>query len=143
MSMRIDLTSVGGRLPVRAAFIRTVLRRAAKACRWRGDVSVAIVDDATMAALNGRFLGKKRPTDVLAFAYGDDPDGTAGEIVVSWETAARVAAHIGEPPGRELVRYCVHGLLHLCGHDDRTAEARARMETVQEQLLPGIEEFET
>ena len=91
--------------------------------------------------MNARFLRKNRPTDVLAFSYGNDDDGVAGEIVVSSETAARVAAEIDELPERELLRYCVHGMLHLCGYDDQTAEERRIMETTQERLLPTVDEF--
>jgi len=53
------------------------------------------VDDAAIAALNRRFRRARGPTDVLAFPYGEDADGVAGEIIVSAETAARAARGAG------------------------------------------------
>jgi probable rRNA maturation factor len=118
-----------------------VLRQVAQREGWDGDISVAVLDDAGISALNATFKGRDEPTDVLAFPYGDDADGLAGEIVVSAETAERVGASLDETPERELLRYCVHGLLHLCGYDDRTPAQRRRMEAVQEAALPRSEEF--
>ena len=86
--------------------------------------------------MNARFRGRNEPTDVLAFPYGNDADGIGGEIVVSAETAERVAAAVDETPERELLRYCVHGLLHLCGYRDGTPAERKRIDAVQEGYLP-------
>jgi probable rRNA maturation factor len=139
--MRILITVKQACLPIHRPLIRKLLRRVARAEGWCGDLSVAIVDDAGIAELNAAFRGRPGPTDVLAFPYGEsDPDGVAGEIVVSAETAERAAALHDETPERELLRYCVHGLLHLCGYEDRTAAQRRRMEEVQEVFLSGERE---
>lgn len=90
-------------------------------------VDVALVDDAAIAATHGRFLGDPAPTDVLTFDHG--------EILIGAETAVRQAREFGEPLGRELLRYLVHGLLHLAGHDDRDAAGRERMEREQERII--------
>ena len=136
--MRVLITVRQASLPINRQLIRKVLRRVAAEEGWTGDLSLAIVDDPQMAALNARFAGKGEPTDVLAFPYGDgDGDGLAGEIVVSAETAERAAASFDETPEREVLRYCVHGLLHLCGYDDRTPAARRRMTARQERFLAG------
>jgi len=108
---------------------------------WRGDLCVAILDDEGIAKVNAEFLGKNRPTDVLAFPYGADLDGMEGEIVVSAETALRTAESLNEAPERELLRYCIHGLLHLCGYDDRTPALRKRMEAAQERFLAELKEL--
>ena len=139
--MRIFLTAETDVVPISPARVETILKHVARAEGFHGDLSVAIVDDRAIAVLNAQYLQKNAPTDVLAFSYGDDPDGLAGEIVVSAETAARVASSLGEPPERELLRYCVHGLLHLCGYDDRDSSDRINMEAAQERALPGKEEF--
>ena len=56
-------------------------------------ISVALVDDAHVAELNRRYLDRCEPTDVLSFDLSDDRDDSPleGEIVISWETAARQA----------------------------------------------------
>lgn len=139
--VRIAIARASGCAPLRAARLRAVLRAVAHAHGWRGGISLAVVDDAAIAALNRRFLRARGPTDVLAFAYGGDPDGVAGEIVVSAETAARAARALGEPPERELLRYCIHGLLHLCGRDDAAPAARRAMQAQEDLFLPPREEF--
>ncbi len=104
------------------------------------EVSIALVDDASIHDLNRRYLGHDCPTDVISFSLGDDdsPAGKQdraseaarrldGELVISGETAARVAGEIGCPPTEELALYLVHGLLHLCGYDDQTDADRSQM----------------
>ncbi len=133
--MRIHLAVEQELLPINRVLLRKVLRSVARREGWEGNLSVAIVDDRTIQELNARFTGRDHPTDVLAFCYGPDQDGIAGEIVVSAETAQRVAASLDETPERELLRYCVHGLLHLCGYNDATPSERRRMEDRQEQYV--------
>lgn len=103
--------------------IRSVLREAG----WRNAViSLALVDDERIHRLNKQFLGHDEPTDVLSFVLSDRPDCLEAEIVVSAQTARRVAARHGWKPEDELLLYIIHGTLHLVGYDDRsTADARA------------------
>ncbi len=101
------------------------------------DLSVAFVDDATLAELHGRFLGDPSPTDVLSFPLGDD-GGPWGEVVVSVDCALRVAAERGETVARELALYLVHGTLHLCGFDDGTDPERARMRAAEQCVLRRV-----
>ncbi len=104
------------------------------------EVSIALVDDATIHDINRRYLDHDCPTDVISFSLREDDspvvggDGVSetdrrldGELVISGETAARVAGEIGCPPAEELVLYLVHGLLHLCGYDDQTDADRSQM----------------
>jgi probable rRNA maturation factor len=93
-------------------------------------LDVALLDDEAMGGVHGRFLGDPEPTDVITFEHG--------EILIGAETARRQAAEHGEPLTRELLRYLVHGMLHLAGHDDRAADDRGRMERVQEELVARL-----
>jgi probable rRNA maturation factor len=138
---RVGIARACRRVPLEAARIRTALCAVAQAHGWTGGVSLAIGDDAVIASLHGRFLRTREATDVLAFAYGEDAGGIAGEIIVSAETAARTARALGEPAPRELLRYCVHGMLHLCGFDDGTPRARRAMHSLENRFLPSREEF--
>jgi probable rRNA maturation factor len=90
-------------------------------------VIVSIVSDRRMAMLHRRFCGITGPTDVLTFHHG--------EMVISGETAARQARAFRTSLDRELRLYILHGLLHLCGYNDRTERERASMERVQRNLL--------
>lgn len=137
--MKITIANHVDQLPIKPALIRKTLRAAARNQGWSGNITVAIITDLEITDINRRFLGKDRPADVLAFLYGDDPDGEAGEIIVSADTARRVASTVNESAGRELLRYCVHGFLHLCGFDDQTPADRKVMTERQEELLPSEE----
>ena len=97
----------------------------------RGDLSVAIVSDRRMRALNRQFRGKDVVTDVLSFPSGDR--GFLGDIVVAAGVATRQARDAGHSVQTELKVLALHGLLHLLGYDHETddgqmarAEARLR-----------------
>lgn len=90
-------------------------------------LEVALVDDATSDRVHRDFMDIEGPTDVITFHHG--------EIVIGAEVAERQAAEYGEPLAREILRYLVHGLLHLAGHDDADPAARSTMETAQEEIV--------
>jgi probable rRNA maturation factor len=96
-------------------------------------IDVAVVDDPTIHQLNRERLDHDWPTDVISFLYADEP--IAGELIVSADTAERVAAEYGWDPAAELALYVVHGTLHLLGYDDRTDEERAEMQSEENRIL--------
>jgi len=100
-------------------------------------LSIAIVNDEFMSRLHDEYLGGNRPTDVLAFDLGDraDPAVIDGEIVVSGDTARREAARRGLTAGEELLRYVIHGALHLRGMNDRLPAERQRMRREENRIL--------
>jgi probable rRNA maturation factor len=93
-------------------------------------LEVAIVDDATSDQVHRDFMQIAGATDVITFHHG--------EIVIGAEVAERQAAEYGEPLARELLRYLIHGLLHLAGHEDADPLERATMEAVQEQIITTL-----
>ncbi|MDD5092679.1 MAG: rRNA maturation RNase YbeY [Candidatus Wallbacteria bacterium] len=86
-------------------------------------VSVYLVDNSGIAALNEQYLGHAGPTDVLAFPLGDS--GVLGDIVVSVERACEQC--LGDDAQRELLFLLIHGFLHLCGHVDYNDSDKRRM----------------
>ena len=92
------------------------------------EITVLIVSDRRMAALHQEFCGLAAPTDVLTFQHG--------EIVISAETAARQARIFHSNFTAEIQLYLLHGLLHLAGFDDVTAQQQKRMQQLQNKLLP-------
>lgn len=90
-------------------------------------LEVALVDDLTSDQVHRDFMDIEGPTDVITFHHG--------EIVIGAEVAERQAAEYGEPLAREILRYLVHGLLHLAGHEDTEPEERATMEAAQETIV--------
>jgi probable rRNA maturation factor len=101
----------------------------------RAEVSVAIVDDATMHALNRRYLDHDYPTDVLSFVLDRRPGELEGEVVVGADTARAAAPEFGLAENDELLLYVIHGTLHLVGYDDATDADRARMRARERQCL--------
>lgn len=100
-------------------------------------LSVAFVTDVQMRRVNRRFLRHDYVTDVLAFRLDGDP---FGEVVVAPGVARREAARRGIPVEQELLRYVLHGILHLLGYDDRRPRDRRRMWARQERELRRVVE---
>lgn len=93
-------------------------------------VEIALVSDRVIAQVHRRFLDVPGATDVITFEHG--------ELVVSATTAMRQARELGEIVERETLRYIVHGLLHLNGHEDAEATEAAEMWRAQEQIVDQI-----
>jgi probable rRNA maturation factor len=113
--------------------------RLAAGVRRIDGISVVLADDATLSRLHGQFMGDPAPTDVLTFDLREDPAELAsaidGEVIVSVETAAREARRRRIPLLQEVLRYVIHGTLHLVGYDDRTAAQRRRMRVAENRIL--------
>ena len=103
-------------------------------------LSVAVVDDATIAGLHGRYLGDPEPTDVLSFLLEQSPGTLEGEVIVSAQTAAAVARRYHSSPEVELLRYVIHGTLHLLGYADATKADRLRMRARERHYLRWLHE---
>ena len=103
----------------------------------RGEISIAIVDDARMHALNRQYLQHDYPTDVLSFVLERDDEHKSldGEIIASADYAAREAPRYGWTTDDELLLYIIHGCLHLVGHDDQAAEAQTAMRVAERKYL--------
>lgn len=102
-----------------------------------GNVSVSLVitDNRTIRETNRLFLRHNRITDVMSFPLSDDSDNLLGEIFVSAQKALQESRKRKIPAQQELLRYCVHGLLHLLGYDDTTLSKKKIMWEKQEALI--------
>jgi probable rRNA maturation factor len=102
----------------------------------RPEIGLAFVDNPTIHALNKRYLDHDEPTDVLSFPLGESSGGRlAGEVVIGVEVAQEQAAQRGHDVQAELTLYVIHGLLHLCGYDDREAADAAAMRARERHYL--------
>jgi probable rRNA maturation factor len=100
------------------------------------EISVTLLDDDQIRRLNAEYLGKDVPTDVLAFALGDEK-APLGDVYVGFDQARRQAAELGVPVTEELVRLVVHGTLHTLGYDhpEGTEREGSPMFVRQEELV--------
>lgn len=92
------------------------------------EISLAFVDNPTIHRLNKLYLDHDEPTDVLTFPLSD-PSATklAGELILGVEVARDQAAERGHDVQIELALYVIHGLLHLCGYDDKSSSDASDM----------------
>jgi probable rRNA maturation factor len=131
----------------------------AAAGRPHAEVSVLLVDDSGIRALNRNWRGVDRPTDVLSWAQQEDRGGGGGDaaaeknraplpagaplqtgdllgdVVISLETAARQAGARGWSLGEEVALLLVHGILHLLGHEDETEAGAEEMRRIEARIL--------
>jgi probable rRNA maturation factor len=104
-------------------------------------LSLSLVGDEAIRALNLRYRGRDAPTDVLSFPLDGAPAGSErllGDVVISVETARRQAADYDAPLQRELYRLLIHGMLHLKGHDHELPVERRAMEREERRLAGAI-----
>jgi probable rRNA maturation factor len=103
-----------------------------------GDIAILLADDATVRALNARFRGQDKTTNVLSFPASASVREHAGDVALAYGVCAGEAAAQGKPLAHHLQHLTVHGVLHLLGFDhDTDAEAEA-METLERRILRGL-----
>ena len=93
---------------------------ACRAARLRGMVTLMVTDNRELRALNLRFKGADRATDVLSFPAPVFVRGFAGDVAVSVEIAAKNARLLGHSVSEEIRILVLHGVLHLAGYDHDT-----------------------
>lgn len=137
--VRLEVSKGGVLALALAPRVRRRAREFLKALRLEGcELSVALVKDREIRALNRTWRQKDHATDVLSFPLGETPGPgllQLGDVVISVETARRQAAEYGHPLGHEVERYLAHGVLHLLGYDHLRPKERARMAAAEEKLL--------
>jgi probable rRNA maturation factor len=103
-------------------------------------LTCVLASDHFLRRLNKKFTTRDMPTDVLSFDLSCDIKNGAlfGDIVVSVDSAARVSKSLRLPFKEELMRYLIHGILHLTGYDDTTAFKKKKMWKRQEELLKEV-----
>ena len=107
---------VSGRAPLAARSAADVVREVLRRERRQALISLAFVGRDRMRRLNRAFRGRPATTDVLAFPL-PGPSGLAGDIYVCPWVARREARRRSITAREELIRYIVHGTLHVLGYD--------------------------
>ena len=127
--------------PIRRA-IAAALVGAQTAIQDGAEVSVQLADDATVRALNARWRGVDRTTNVLSFPaaapalVGSSP--MLGDIVLAFETAEREALIESKSLPGHATHLVVHGFLHLLGFDHQIAAEADRMEALETLVLARL-----
>lgn len=136
----ITYNSEGVRMPKikkrdTSAWIKAV---AASYGRKVGEIGYLFVDDEKILEVNREYLGHDYYTDVITFDYDED-DTVSGDIVISLDTVRSNAQLFGKTYEEELYRVIIHGILHLCGINDKGPGEREIMEENENNALAMLE----
>lgn len=99
-----------------------------------GHLTYIFCDDEEILKVNRQFLNHDYYTDIITFDYTSGRV-VSGDMFISLDTVASNAEGLGVDPGRELHRVIVHGLLHLCGINDKGPGEREIMERNENEAL--------
>lgn len=99
-----------------------------------GDINYVFVDDETILSMNREFIGHDYYTDHIGFDYCQGRI-LSGDIYISLDTVRTNAEKFSATYEQELHRVIVHGLLHLCGIEDKSPEQRLQMERAEDEAL--------
>lgn len=108
--------------------------------RRLGDIGYMFVDDEKILEVNREYLGHDYYTDVITFDYDED-DVVIGDIVISLDTVRSNAELFGKEYDDELHRVIIHGILHLCGINDKGPGEREIMEAAENKALALLKEM--
>lgn len=99
-----------------------------------GEVGYMFVNDDKILEVNCEYLGHDYYTDVITFDYDED-DVVSGDVVISLDTVASNAQLFNKTYEEELYRVIIHGILHLCGINDKGPGEREQMEAAENKAL--------
>ena len=103
----------------------------------RFDLGIYLIAAPEMTRLNETYLRHRGSTDVVTFNYAEPTEQPSlhGEVFICLDESASQARRFRTTWQSELVRYVVHGVLHLLGYDDRDRASRRRMKAAEDALV--------
>ena len=107
-----------------------------------GEVAYVFVDDAEILRVNRQYRQHDYYTDIITFDYCEG-DTISGDLFISLDTVRSNAAELGVPYGQELRRVIIHGILHLCGINDKGPGEREIMEAAENKALEAWKKIST
>ena len=99
-----------------------------------GEVGYLFCNDEKILEVNREFLQHDYYTDIITFDYCEG-DMLNGDIVISLDTVRSNAQQLGKDYSEELHRVIIHGILHLCGQNDKAPGERELMEAAEDKAL--------
>lgn len=114
-----------------SSWIRDVAAKYGKKC---GDIAYIFCDDEKILEVNRAYLQHDYYTDVITFDYSED-NVISGDIFISLDTVKSNALQYGQPYETEVYRIIIHGILHLCGINDKGPGEREKMSACENEAL--------
>jgi len=107
-----------------------------------GDINYLFCSDSKILEVNRTYLQHDYFTDIITFDYSES-NRISGDLYISLDTVKSNAEKFGTKYEEELSRVIIHGILHLCGQNDKTPEERAIMTQKEDAALALLDEIET
>ena len=104
-----------------------------------GEIAYIFVDDEEILRVNREYLQHDYYTDIITFDYTEG-DTISGDLFISLDTVRTNAEQYGKPYDEELHRVIIHGILHLCGINDKGPGEREIMEAAEDKALAMLGE---
>lgn len=150
--MTIEIRNQQKKYSVNERFIKTNAETILSLCRLKNvELSILIVNNRRIRAINKKYRGKNSATDVLSFPMNEVPPPLTplprgegrykgipvllGDIVISMEITHKQAKEQGHSPSKELLLLLTHGILHLTGYDHELSPAEERRMRKKENLI--------
>lgn len=114
-----------------SAWVKAVAARYGKRI---GEIAYIFCDDAEILNVNRQYLQHDYYTDIITFDYCED-DRISGDLFISLDTVRSNAELFGKTYEDELRRVIIHGILHLCGINDKGPGERKIMEAAENEAL--------
>ena len=99
-----------------------------------GEIAYIFVDDEEILRVNRAYLQHDYYTDIITFDYTEG-DTISGDLFISLDTVRTNAEQFDKPYEEELHRVIIHGILHLCGINDKGPGEREIMEAAEDKAL--------
>lgn len=100
-----------------------------------GRLNYIFCDDEGILDVNRRYLGHDYYTDIITFDYSRGRKRLCGDMYISLDTVKSNSLLVDQPAARELLRVIIHGVLHLCGINDKGPGEREIMERHEDESL--------
>ncbi|MDD6593040.1 MAG: rRNA maturation RNase YbeY [Bacteroidales bacterium] len=104
-----------------------------------GEIAYIFVDDEEILRVNREYLQHDYYTDIITFDYTEG-DTISGDLFISLDTVRTNAEQFDKPYDEELHRVIIHGILHLCGINDKGPGEREIMEAAEDKALAMLGE---
>jgi rRNA maturation RNase YbeY len=120
---------------------RWIKETAAEYGKKTGEIAYVFCSDERILEINKQYLKHDYYTDIITFDYSEGKL-ISGDIFISLETVKSNAEDLGVSFDKELQRILIHGILHLCGQDDKTPELRIEMTSKENLAIDNLEKHD-
>jgi probable rRNA maturation factor len=151
VSHELSVRNCQTRRKVDLRLFESVVRKGLQELETDFEIGIRIVSNPQITRVNERYLRHSGPTDVITFDYSSQTAPSSrrkpprraivGDIYISMDEAVLQADRFGTSWRHELVRYAIHGILHLLGFDDGTAAERKKMKKAEDDLVSRVADF--